>query len=161
MSFYLLVCLSAGLYVFKSLCLSNFQCECLHVNVICLSVCLDFYRSTFRVFYLYVCTLVHSKKIIKKLFWVKGRIRSCGFLLIFTHTDDRLWVYYDGPAGLEPPTGAEKLEKCYRENTDDGLFWVRLGYVGINDCLTGLDSPSPSRARKYKYEETSNLRFFP
>ncbi len=35
----------------------------------------------------------------KHNFWVKGSIRSCGFLRVFKYTDDEC------PAGLEPPSG--------------------------------------------------------
>ena len=56
---------------------------------------------------------------IKLKIWVKSRIRSCGFLRIFTYTNDELfqvWLGYlkvnDCPAGLEPPAGARKRRKA-------------------------------------------------
>ena len=53
---------------------------------------------------------------IEVFFRVKGRIRSCGFLRIFTYTDDGLMSAPQGwessPAGLETPAGARNRIKA-------------------------------------------------
>ena len=83
--------------------------------------------SQLRLAYLYYL-LTMSRVLLNKIFWVKGRRRSCRFLRIFTYTDQELFQVRLGlksvpqgqkisPAGLEPPAESRKRRKSNCENT--------------------------------------------